>query len=196
MRAFLAIPIPGEIQAPLAAEAASFPNLRPVRAEQMHLTLRFLGDVPHRTLHSVMDAIGSVAAAQAAFDIELTRLGCFPSPKKALVVWVGLGEGDLQACALAQSVESALVPLGFERESRPWRGHVTLGRFGKPTRVAARSLKPEAYFGKFRAEEVVLFTSELRPDGPIHTLMHRMPLREDDPLTQPEQTEQNPVPPR
>jgi len=177
MRAFLAIPLPSEIQIPLAAEAVNFPGLRPVRAEQMHLTLRFLGDVPHRALRSVMDVVGPVAAAQASFEITLKSLDCFPNRKKALVVWTAVGEGDLQASALVHGIENALQTLGFDREARPWRGHVTLGRFKKPTRVSTKLLVPEADFGRFRADEVVLFSSELRPDGPLHTPMHRMKLR-------------------
>ena len=176
MRSFLAIPIPGEVQTPLVVEAAHFPRLRPVRAEQVHLTLCFLGDVPHRTLRAVMDAVGPIAAAQEPFDIAVEGLGCFPNSKKALVLWAGLTEGELQAGALVRGIADALAGLGFEREQRRWQGHVTLGRFRKPTRVAAKSLRAEASFGNFRASEVILYTSKLRPDGPIHTPMHRMPL--------------------
>jgi len=176
MRAFLAIPIPGEVQQLLAVEAANFPKLRPVRAEQMHLTLRFLGDLPHRTLRAAMDALGPVVAAQAPFDIAVERVGCFPDRKRAVVVWAGLAAGELQAAALVHGIADALAGIGIERDPRPWTGHVTLGRFRKPTRVAGKSLDSEARFGKFRAAEVVLYTSEIRPEGPIHSPMHRMPL--------------------
>jgi len=178
MRAFLAIPIPGEVQQPLAAEAAHFPKLRPVRAEQMHLTLRFLGDLPHRTLRAVMDAVGPVVASHAAFDLAIESLGCFPERRRAVVLWASVTEGELQAGALVHGIDDALAGLGIDREPRAWQGHVTLGRFRKPTRISRGSLRAEARFGKFRASEVILYSSELRPDGPIHTPMHHMPLLE------------------
>ncbi|MHC4941114.1 MAG: RNA 2',3'-cyclic phosphodiesterase [Planctomycetota bacterium] len=174
MRAFLAIPIPHELQQPLAVAGQAFTDMRCVRADNLHLTLKFLGDV--RDPVPVAEAAEEVCASHQPFDVTLARVGCFPQRKKARVVWVGLEEGDLAAGALAIGLERALEPLGFPPEGRPWRGHVTLGRFKTPKRLRASLLDREHVFGTFRAEEVVLFRSELTPDGAIHTPIHRLPL--------------------
>jgi 2'-5' RNA ligase len=145
-----------------------------VHADNLHLTLKFLGDV--RDPVAVAEAVEQVCAAHSAFDLTLARVGCFPDRRHARVVWVGLSDGELAAGALASGIEQALVPLGFEPEGRPWRGHVTLGRFRTRKRLRASSLDDEHIFGSFRAEEVVLFSSQLTPEGAVHTPVYRLPL--------------------
>jgi len=174
MRAFLAIPIPAELQQPLAVAGLAFDDLKPVAAANLHVTIRFLGEI--RDSRAVAAAVEPVCAAHAPFRVSLARLGCFPNRKRARVVWVGLDEGDLQAGALATGIDAALEPLGFEPEGRPWHGHVTLGRFRSPKRLRGALLDPGHVFGGFEAEEVVLFASELRPDGAVHTPVHRLAL--------------------
>lgn len=174
MRAFLAIPIPGELQQPLAVAGLAFEDLRGVRAENLHLTLKFLGET--RAAEAVADAVAPVCAAHAPFDVTLARIGCFPDRKRARVVWVGVREGEMVAGALAAGLDEALTPLGFEPEQRAWRGHVTLGRFRSPKRLRKALLDPDHVFGTFRAGEVVLFSSELRPDGAVHKPVERFSL--------------------
>jgi len=174
MRAFLAIPIPSELQQPLAIAGTEFDGLAPVTARNLHLTLKFLGTVFEPDVIAM--AITPVCARYPPFDVTLARVGCFPRRKEARVVWAGMSDGELVAGALAKSLDDALEPLGFEPERRPWRGHVTLGRFRTPKRLRQALLDQEHVFGTFRAEEVVLFSSELLPDGAVHTPVHRIPL--------------------
>ena len=84
------------------------------------------------------------------------------------------------AGSLAAGLDAALEPLGFEPENRAWHGHVTLGRFRTPKRVRKALLDPDHVFGGFRAEEVILFSSELRPDGAVHTPVQRLALGGSD----------------
>lgn len=174
VRAFLAIPIPPELQQPLAVAGQAFSDLHCVHAANLHLTLKFLGDV--RDPIAIAEAVEPVCAAHSAFELTLARVGCFPDRRRARVVWVGLSDGELVAGALASGIEQALLPLGFEPEGRPWRGHVTLGRFRTPKRLRKSLLDDEHVFGSFRAEEVVLFSSQLTPEGAVHTPVHRLAL--------------------
>ena len=173
MRAFLAIPIPSELRDAIAPAGEGFKGIKPTPREQMHITLRFLGEISKPV--AVAEAVEAVADVHAPFDLTLERLGCFPNRKAARVVWVGLGEGDLRAGSLAAGIELALLPLGFERERRPWRGHVTVGRFDEPRRLSRKLLDPDAVYGGFRAEEVVLFRSELTPAGAVHSPVYAFP---------------------
>ncbi|MEM8885183.1 MAG: RNA 2',3'-cyclic phosphodiesterase [Planctomycetota bacterium] len=174
MRAFLAIPIPAALQPLLCAAGENFADLRRAPASNLHLTIKFLGEI--RKPVDISEAVEPVCARHAPFEVALGRLGCFPSPRKASVVWVGLTQGDLQAGALVQGIERALEPFGIPDDGRPWRGHVTLGRYAKPRKLREKDLDADAAFGTFRAESVVLFSSELRPDGPVYTPIHTLPL--------------------
>ncbi|MHC4953934.1 MAG: RNA 2',3'-cyclic phosphodiesterase [Planctomycetota bacterium] len=174
MRAFLAIPLPQELREAIVKAREGFSGLRPVPTDQLHLTIRFLGEISKPV--KVAEAVEAVADVHAPFDVTLERLGCFPNRKAARVVWVGLGKGDLRAGSLAAGIELALLPLGFEHERRTWHGHVTLGRFPDPKRLRKNLLDPTASFGGFRAEEVVLFKSELTAAGAIHAPIYSFPL--------------------
>lgn len=178
MRAFLAIPLPDEVQTALAAVRDGVPGLRPVRKEQLHLTMMFLGEIDERTEISVGAAVGKVTRAHAPFQLELARVGCFPNPKRARVVWVGLGDGQLQVGALAAGLETALAPLGFRPERATWHGHVTLGRFPLPQRMPEGVLDETARLGRFWAEHLVLYKSQLHSAGPIYTQRKRFFLSE------------------
>ena len=132
MRAFLAIPLPAAMRETLCEVGLGITRLRSQRADTIHLTLRFLGEIEDPD--AVAAAVGPVVEKHRAFDMSLERVGVFPKEGAPRVVWVGVGEGEMQAGALAAGIEGALVPLGFPRERRPWHGHVTLGRFRDPDR--------------------------------------------------------------
>ena len=180
MRAFLAIPIPDELKPGLIEVRDRVAGLRPVRSAQLHLTLNFLGDIDERTEIEVGAAVGRVTREHAPFQIELERVGCFPKPDRARVVWVGLGQGDMQAGALVAGITEALRPLGIPAEPRGWHGHITLGRFPKPQRVPDGVLDPSARLGHFWAERVVLYESKLHSAGPVYTERKRFFLSETD----------------
>lgn len=175
MRTFLAIPLPAAMQAEMEAVGRCFSGLRPQKAETIHLTIRFLGEI--HDADRVAEALAPVAAAHAPFDLELRGLGAFPNPRRAQVLWVRVAEGQMQAGALAAGVENALLPLGFERERRVFKGHVTLGRFRTPRRLAPEELSETRSFGRARADRLILFRSVLTPEGAVHTPLHELSLR-------------------
>ncbi|MHC4548097.1 MAG: RNA 2',3'-cyclic phosphodiesterase [Planctomycetota bacterium] len=174
MRAFLAIPLPADVRAALAAAGQKIPGLRAQRPDTLHLTLRFLDEIADPA--PIVAAVAPVARAHEPFDMSLERIGVFPHDRAPRVVWVGLGEGEMQAGALAAGVESALLPLGFRRERRPWRGHITLGRFREPHAAPRNVADPERRFGRVRAGVLALYRSILTPDGAVHEALEEMSL--------------------
>jgi 2'-5' RNA ligase len=148
--------------------------VRPVREDQLHLTLKFLGDVEKSLVPAIAEGMTRAVASADAFDWALRGTGAFPSSARPSVIWAGADAGDRFA-SLAEQIESACEPLGFPRETRPFRAHVTLARVRfRPPPALAEWLHEtaDAEFGPQRAEEVVLFRSELGPGGSVYTPVH------------------------
>jgi 2'-5' RNA ligase len=172
VRAFLAIPLPPAICDALARFGGTIPKLRAQKPGTIHLTIRFLGEI--RRAQEVVEAVAPVAAAHPPFAMELGGVEAFPRSRAAHVVWVGLRQGDLEAGALAAGVENALLPLGFPREGRPWKAHVTIGRFPRPAKFAAPAPPPD--FGAATADRLVLYRSVLTPEGALHEALQELSL--------------------
>jgi len=179
LRAFLAIE-PSEAARRAAAEAASAirrapggDSVRWVRPEALHVTLRFLGDIDPELVPRLEACVGADLRPLAPFALRLGGVGGFPNPRRPRVVTLGL-EPEEPLAELASAVERGVVAAGCEPESRPFRGHLTLGRArGRSARVTgAVTATPES----FRVEEVVLFQSRLGPGGAKHTPLARFPL--------------------
>ncbi len=174
MRAFLAIPLPRRLTEALAEVGRGVPGLRAQKPETLHLTIRFLGDIDDP--EPVAAAAAEAAGSHDPFELELKGTGVFPPAGRARVFWVGLGDGEREAGNLAQDVERLLSGAGFPAERRPWRGHVTLGRFKRPQRVDPALLDPFRVFGRARAESLVLFQSTLTPQGALHEPVRELSL--------------------
>lgn len=184
VRSFVAVRLPEDVRAALAAEIA---RLRPagrevawVAAENLHVTLRFLGGVEEDRLEAVGAALAAVAAGAAGFEVEVRGLGAFPTPSRPRVLWAGLAGGAPALAELAGRVEEALAGLGFPREERPFAGHVTLGRVREPRRdprleqaLAAGAGRP---FGRLPVDRVALMRSDLSPRGARYTVLGAWPL--------------------
>ncbi len=144
-----------------------------VAPENLHLTLKFLGDVPNERLAEVCRAVEQAAGAQAPFVLELRGAGAFPNAARPRVIWLGTGEGTEPSISLAEAVEQALEGLGFRREARRFHPHLTLGRMrrsGPGVSALARLLKEHAEFDAGRAEinQTVVFSSQLTRSGPVY----------------------------
>jgi len=182
MRQFLAIEVPaamrdrmGELQQRLARCTAGF---RWVRPESIHLTLRFLGQVPQPLDADARPAWARAARAGAAFRLQVSELGVFPPRGAPRVLWLGLtelgGEGG-RLERLANALEQAARDLGFPPQERAFRAHLTLGR----ARGAASRPPPDVGWAvpePFEVAEVTLFESRLHPAGARYTALARYPL--------------------
>lgn len=176
MRAFLAIPVPEPLREQLAAVAREIPKIRAQAPENIHLTVRFLGEIRRDSVDGLLDALRPVLAKHPAFQLGLRGVSGFPRPGQARFAWVGITDDELRAGALVASVSRVLEGLGIPPEGRPWRGHVTLGRFQTPTAVPRKLRDADHDFGEIPVDRVVLYSSELLPDGPRYTSLAELSL--------------------
>ena len=181
MRAFVAIKLPdtllqelGRFQDRLARRVAG-QAVRWVRPEQMHLTLRFLGEVAEDKIDEMRGFLQQIGKRHRPIRLQTGSLGGFPSLQSPRVVFLAL-RGELNLLqALAQDVDRELGPYGDHQEQRDFHPHLTLGRISRSylrqARTIGRALQgvepPE--LPAWTAEKVYLIRSQLRPDGPVYT---------------------------
>jgi RNA 2',3'-cyclic 3'-phosphodiesterase len=175
-RAFVAIELGpalreaiGDLQARLRPGLG---GIRLVRAEGIHLTLRFLGDTSPTQIESIRARLADAAARCPAAEARVAGLGTFPERGSPRVLWLGL-EVPQPVLDLQHACERAARASGFDKEERPFRAHLTLGRWRER---AARPDLPPADLGTTRLETLVLFRSDLRPDGAVYTPLARFAL--------------------
>ena len=149
-----------------------------VAAENLHVTVKFLGGVDESRLAEIGAALGR-AVRVPAFEVGVRGLGAFPSAARARVLWAG-APGSPPFTALAEEVDRALVAMGFAPEGRGFTPHVTLGRVREPRRNDALAVALEAAaardFGALRVERVSLMRSDLSPRGARYTELAAVPL--------------------
>jgi len=183
LRVFIAIDLPETLRAEIGRLQASLKKLgadvRWVRPEGVHLTLKFLGEVEEKTVEALAGSVESVCAVHPPPTLALAGTGVFPDQRRPRVVWVGL-EGDLAPLTeLQQAIDRAAEAFGFEPEKRAFNPHLTLGRVrsgrGQQDLLAALDrLRPEPL--SFTAVEVRLIRSDLKPSGAVYTPLRVFPL--------------------
>jgi 2'-5' RNA ligase len=176
-RAFVAIDLPESVRSALAAaqETLKSQGLRVkwVRPENIHLTLKFLGNIDVAHTDAIVKAMMLAASGCGTIALAPSGIGVFPHVRRPRVIWVGLG-GQLDLLKnLQQTLDAHLADVGFPSESRPFKGHLTLGRVkGK---MAANHLQAafdtlgKFEFEGFEVNRIILFKSELRPSGAVYT---------------------------
>ncbi len=190
MRVFFAIPWSEEERGRIASlqEAlATMPALddfRWARAENVHLTLRFLGETPNERVDAAAGALRRACAGVCAFGVSMDRFGVFPNLKHPGVVWLGPAETPPPLADLEARLAHHLGEAGFPAHERPFRPHVTLARrrsrAGSPAGLEGELATAERRWLTpplvCRAREAVLFRSELNPSGAIHTTVEKVAL--------------------
>jgi len=148
-----------------------------VKPENLHYTVRFLGDLGEDGARRAAEAAVEAISDHTAFDAALGEPGAFPSPRKARVLWIGLREGAERLVALAKSVEAALERRGFEPEGRRFEAHLTIGRVRQAgvdwtdaLQRAAAVVAEAGEAGRFGVDRVVTVHSQLSPKGSIYTV--------------------------
>ena len=179
MRAFLALPLPDSVREAAASAqqllAASRADIKWVEPQNLHLTLRFLGELTDVKRQELEASLAPVAVRTRAWRLGLEQIGAFPSVAAPRVVWIGVGEGREAAAQLAEQIEAVCAPLGLQGESRPFSAHVTLGRV-RGTRhrhalVAALSTAAWSPPPALDATELRLYESELSLSGPAYRVV-------------------------
>lgn len=177
-RAFVAVFLPPGVQqtvleAALEAGRSLGDRIRWTRPENVHLTLKFLGDVPEEKLDDVSAALRGLCAGHAPFDACISGFGAFPSARRARILWAGVSSEAI--VSLAADIDAALEPLGFEREGRPYLPHATLGRVrGRPARVELPPTVPGELV--FQVRRVELVESTLTAGGPLYETIESIAL--------------------
>lgn len=180
MRLFFCLELSPQVRAQLARLAVELrPRVRGakwVEEENLHVTVRFLGETGEDLLPELGRLGREVAREIAPFEILLDRLGAFPSPSRARVLWAGTGDDAGAFAVLAAKVEEGVQGLGFPPERKLALPHVTLARLRIPQDLA--SLLGGTPVAPLRAsiENLTLMESELRPEGPRYTPRARWPL--------------------
>jgi RNA 2',3'-cyclic 3'-phosphodiesterase len=177
VRLFVALEIPPAVRNHLATLLASLRAItkepRWVRAENLHVTLKFLGEVGEGKLEAVRTALGRIRSGEAV-ALDFRGLGFFPNEKHPRVFWAGI-EASANLKTLAADIESAMEGLGIPREKREFSPHLTLARFESPKLPEALrqaiAENTQRDFGSLRTNEFRLIRSKLRPSGAEYTTL-------------------------
>jgi 2'-5' RNA ligase len=183
IRSFVAVPLPGAVQAEIAESARALARKLPdvswsKKAENLHVTMKFLGPVAVARLERLAVDLQSELAVVPRFEIGLGGWGAFPSPRHARVLFAGVEDSGALG-AVAEIVETVSERFGFEREKRRFTGHVTVGRSkgrGGVDALAALEAVADQAFGRVAVEEVHVYESHLGRGGSTYVLRHRAPL--------------------
>ena len=150
--------------------------VRWVRPDGIHLTLKFLGDVPIDTIDQISPILKSICNKHTPFIVEVSEFGCFPNFRRPRILWIGVQDLSAQLSDLHAEIESGLSKLGFERETRRFHPHLTIGRV-KRIRDQTESQRLAAVLedmkiadiGQLHVKEISLMKSDLKPTGAVYS---------------------------
>lgn len=190
IRAFIAIEMPEAIRSALSSLQGSLrpdqhPYVKWVDPWGIHLTLKFLGNIPQRQVPEIVEAMSHASTGVPPFQLHLGELGAFPNLGRPRVIWVGM-TGEVDALLrLQKGIDQALVPLGFAMETRPFTAHLTLGRlrerasYDERKRIGGLVLSTQGFVATpMRVTEVSLMRSRLTPAGAIYSRLATVELKD------------------
>jgi len=179
MRAFIAIELPKAIRDSLTRLEErlkkSGAQVKWVEPQNIHLTLKFLGEVDQQKLEKITEAIKCTACDKKTFHLRVSSVGAFPKINFPRIIWVGIDKGDNETKEIAEELEEKLAELGIPKENRPFSSHITIGRTKSTLNkeeliqeltAAEDILKTENL--EFNVERITLFQSTLTPSGPVY----------------------------
>ena len=185
IRSFLAFEMPvkiREIVSRALKEMKKLPlDVRWVRAENIHITVVFMGNISEDDITPIGEAVSKICNRYGPFNVTLTGSGIFGSLRNPRVIWIGL-DGDLKRMSyFRNSLQKNLTPFGIKEEKRRFKPHLTLGRFRKGTGPIAHMDKLLSKYQDIDSpacavEELILFKSELRPGGAVYSRLEAWPL--------------------
>jgi len=181
MRTFIAIELPSQFTSQIdqlqQALRQTKADVSWVKPQNVHITLKFLGEVNEEKIEEVYRATEKSVAGVTNFQVSLKGLGGFPNMKRPRVIWVGLEKGKEVLAQLGPKVEEGFSKIGFPKENRPFTPHLTIGRVKSPknlellaSEIGKTSFKTE----EFVVKEVVVMKSTLHPAGSIYTPLKKV----------------------
>ncbi len=184
LRSFIAFELPEDVLSALRRVQQGLKNhdfaVKWVRPEGIHLTLKFLGDIEPAQIDEIVGRMTAAARGFGCVSLSAKGIGVFPHLRRPRVLWVGLA-GEVQRLSdLQRGIDVGLAEVGFKKEKRSFKGHLTLGRFKArvDSRQVAHALEAFADFETqpFSADRIILFRSELKPTGAIYSILKHIPL--------------------
>jgi RNA 2',3'-cyclic 3'-phosphodiesterase len=166
-----------DLQKPLAQLGA---KARWIDAANIHLTLKFIGEVERSLVFRIREVLAEVARRHPLFDTDTSGTGCFPSYRTPRIVWAGSGQGAEAVARLQNDIETHLGELGIPADDRTFHPHVTIGRV--QTRKTRVDLEPvltpyrDTVFGSSQVKDFALYESQLNPSGVVYRVIERYPL--------------------
>ncbi len=193
MRAFIAIELPEEVREYLrrlqGKLGKSGADVKWVLPQNIHLTLKFLGEINEET-GEVQNIIKKTAGAKSTFGIRLSSLGGFPTLNSPRVIWIGINKGAAEVKDIAKLLEDSLDSIGIPAENREFSSHITIGRTRSSlNRIALAKLlnelkdTPQTENIEFPVNKITLFKSTLTPKGPVYEVLKECPLNSGTLLT-------------
>lgn len=180
IRSFIAVPVGEEIRRAVEVVEGELKRSRAdvkwVRPANVHITLKFLGGVEAGRMDLVSQTLAGALEGARSFDAAVSGVGTFPpNPRRARVVWVGLSDGVGEMKELAGRVEEAMAGIGFEKEKRAFKSHLTIGRVRRGARrlddLGRAIAEVEFKRLKLSVDRVNLVKSELTPSGAVYTIL-------------------------
>ncbi len=188
MRTFIAIELPQNIKTYLSRIQeqlkASGADIKWVEPKNIHLTLKFLGEIDQNKLDKVIKILEDIAKEKNSFHMRIVSVGAFPRINSPRVIWVGIDKGDNEAKEIAKELEEKIAKIGIPKENRPFSSHITIGRTRSSLNLknlveglnilASGSLKEDLEFG---VTKITLYKSTLTPKGPIYEILKEVSLK-------------------
>ena len=169
-RLFVCIELPEFVKNALVGLETRLRGFRWTRPDNLHLTLKFIGEVDTPLADDITEALSAIRVEP--FILALKDVGCFPGHRRPRITWVGAGGGHPRLFQLQGKVENTLTALGIEPEKRAYSPHITIARCAESSPETVRQLlknNREFETAPFNVTEFALYRSELSPDGVIHT---------------------------
>lgn len=182
VRSFISIPCPESVKdriIEVQKEIVGYGAMTPVGRENMHLTLKFLGDVNEKTLEEVKNTLNAVSDTPK-FNATFIGLGVFPNQSYVRVIWVGIGEGSTEMMELAGRIDEKLSAFGFGKDEK-FHPHLTIARVKNVTDKGGLRDAIKKYsstiFSSFSVEGIDLMESRLTPKGPVYSVLNEFKLK-------------------
>jgi 2'-5' RNA ligase len=150
------------------------PDAKWVEPENIHLTLKFLGEIEEKMLKDVVVCCENVADSHQPFLISLSEIGGFPSLSYPRVIWIGIADGKEEVSLLAEELDRSLAKAGFPKEKRPFTPHLTLARIKRERKVSVSKIEPVSERMEVRSIQII--QSTLTPKGPIYRVVKSISL--------------------
>lgn len=180
IRAFIAIDLPEAVRQVLASISSDLgrkvpdKSIRWIRPDNIHLTLKFLGETKVESLDQITVGMDRVGEDNPSFDLSLDKLGCFPNSRRPRIVWVGV-DGDLDLLQLLQkSIDQMLNPIGWDLDKKTFHPHLTVGRVKNSQQVAGSRLPwgSQVEPVTLPVDSLTLYESILKSSGAVYSIRH------------------------